>query len=156
MSRDEKKNRLVDDMKKYHRKGVGGDKKAVQSAYGLLRTLREDDPENALLEAYYGSVQALLARDAEKPLAKADLAEAGLQSLHRAVAMDPDNKEIRLIRAHVCMRLPDSYFRCAATALEDFRYLYAREKESPGYLSKSQKEEVKKCIKRLTREEGPR
>jgi len=146
----------IDDVRKYHHKGVKGDRKAVKTAYGLLRTLREEDPENALIEAYYGSVQALLARDAEKPLAKADLAEAGLASLNRAVGMDPENKEIRLIRANVCMRLPDSYFRCAATALEDFRYLAERERASPGFLTKSQKEDVKKGIRKLTKEERPR
>ena len=156
MSRETKTKKMFEEMKKHHHKAVAGDRKAVKAALDLVQKLKELDPENALIEAYRGSVHALLARDAAKTLEKAELAEEGLDALNRAVALDPENKEIRLIRAHVCMRLPDSYFRCAAVALEDFRHLAARDEESPGFLTKKQKEEVMKCIRRLTKKEVPR
>lgn len=139
-----------EEVKKLFRKAIEGDRKAVVNAYNLLEAERRSEPDNALFEAYNGSLLALKARDAVKPLEKADLAQAGLDSLQRAVELDPQHKEIRLLRANVCMRLPDSYFRCANTALDDFRLLLSRNQQSPGYLSSKQVEEIKRCIKQLT------
>jgi len=69
---------------------------------------------------------ALLGRDAAHPLEKAEKAQEGLDALNRAVSMDPTRKEIRLLRAHVCLRLPESFFRCSGTAIEDFTFLLER------------------------------
>jgi hypothetical protein len=128
-------------------KGVDGDKKAVKIAYEIFLKLRKSEPENALIEAYYGSTLALLGRDAVQPLEKADKAQEGLDSLNQAISMDPNHKEIRLLRANVCQRLPESFFHCSQTAIEDFSFLLERYKEDPSYLTNKQ---VRGLIKDLS------
>ena len=129
-------------------KGADGDKNAVKIAYEIFLNLRNAEPDNALIEAYYGSALALLARDAVQPLEKADKAQQGLDSLNQAISMDPNQKEIRLLRANVCMRLPDSFFNCSQTVIEDYSFLLDRYKEDPSYLTKKQ---VKKITKHLNK-----
>lgn len=119
-------------------KGVDGDKKAVKIAYEIFLKLRKTEPDNALIEAYYGSTLALLGRDAVQPLEKADKAQEGLDSLNQAISMDPNQKEIRLLRANVCLRLPESFFYCSQTAIEDFSFLLDSYKEDSNYLTNKQ------------------
>lgn len=123
---------------KLHQKGVDGDKRAVKAAYEKLAKLRSEEPGNALVEAYYGSTLTLLARDAAKPLEKAEIAQNGLDSLDKAISMDPNHKRIRLLRANVCVKLPESYFHCSKSAIEDFNFLLDRYKEDSEYMSKKQ------------------
>ncbi|MBM7572337.1 hypothetical protein [Aquibacillus albus] len=118
--------------------GVDGDKKAVKKAYEIFLKLRDTEPDNALVEANYGSTLALLGRDAVQPLEKADHAQEGLDALNQAISMEPNHKEIRLLRANVCLRLPDSFFHCSQTAIEDFSFLLDRYKEDPNYLTNDQ------------------
>ncbi len=96
--------------KKLFMKGVDGDKKAVKLAYQIFLKLRNAASHNAQVEAYYGSTLALLARDASQPLEKADKAQEGLDALNQAISMDPKDKEIRMLRSNVCLRLPESFF----------------------------------------------
>jgi lipopolysaccharide biosynthesis regulator YciM len=119
-------------------KGVDGDKKAVKIAYEIFLKLRKTEPDNALIEAYYGSTLVLLGRDAVQPLEKADKALEGLDSLNQAISMDPNQKEFRLLRGNVCLRLPESFFHCSQTAIEDFSFLLDRYKEDPSYLTNKQ------------------
>ncbi|WP_235179278.1 tetratricopeptide repeat protein [Bacillus cihuensis] len=119
-------------------KGADGDKNAVKIAYEIFLKLRKAEPDNAFIEAYYGSALTLLARDAVQPLEKADKAQEGLDSLNQAISMDPNQKEIRLLRSNVCLRLPESFFHCSQTAIEDFSFLLDRYKEDPSYLTNMQ------------------
>ncbi|CAG7650264.1 hypothetical protein PAESOLCIP111_06043 [Paenibacillus solanacearum] len=139
---NDKQKKPLEEVKKLHAKGVDGDKKAAKNANEKLAKLREAEPSDALIEAYYGSSLALLARDAAKPLEKADKAQEGLDALNRAVKLDPGHKEIRLLRANVCVRLPESYFQCSRTAIEDFTFLLDRYKENSSYLSHKQVSEI--------------
>jgi lipopolysaccharide biosynthesis regulator YciM len=142
MANDSKHKKQLEKAKKLLYKGVDGDKKAVKSANQELLKLRESETDNALIEAYYGSSLALLARDAVKPLEKADKAQEGLDALNRAVTLDPNQKEIRLLRANVCLRLPESFFHCSSTAIEDFSFLLNRYQENPSYLTQKQVGEI--------------
>ncbi|TVX97925.1 tetratricopeptide repeat protein [Cohnella terricola] len=131
-----------EEAKALHHKGVEGDKKAVINAHEKLLKLREAEPDNALIEAYYGSTLVLLSRDAVKILERADKAQEGLDVLNRAVSRDPNHKEIRMIRANVCLRLPDSYFHCANTVIEDFIFLLDRYQVNADYLTQNQVREI--------------
>src|SRR5690606_29061165 len=125
----------LDEGRKLLKKAVDGDKKAAKRAHELFGKLREKQPGTPMIEAYYGSTLALLARDAGKPLEKAEKAQDALDILHAAVEMDPHEKEIRLLRANVCLKLPESFFHCAKTAIEDFAYLLQRHEQDKGYLT---------------------
>ncbi|SES16307.1 hypothetical protein SAMN04487944_12129 [Gracilibacillus ureilyticus] len=138
--------RQLEEGRKVLMKGVDGDKQAVKKAHEIFLTLRDAEPNNAVVEAYYGSALALLGRDAVKPIEKADNAEEGLEALNRAVSMNPNNKEIRLLRANVCLRLPESFFQCSSTAIKDYTFLLNQYKKDPGYLSKNQVREIIKDL----------
>lgn len=147
MVNDSKHKKQIKEAIKLLYKGIDGDKKAVKSANEELLKLRKTEPDNALIEAYYGSSLALLARDAGKPLEKADKAQEGLDVLNRAVTLDPNQKEIRLLRANVCLRLPESFFHCSKTAIEDFSFLLDRYQESSSYLTQKQVSEIRRNLK---------
>jgi hypothetical protein len=142
MANESKHKKQFEEAKKLHYRGVDGDKKAVKSANQEFSKLRITEPDNALIEAYYGSSLALLARDAVKPMEKADKAQDGLDALNRAVTMDPNQKEIRLLRANVCLRLPESFFHCTQTAIEDFSFLLDRYQKNSSYLTQKQFSEI--------------
>lgn len=154
MTIDGKYKEQFKEAKKLHSKGVDGDKKAVKSANEKLLKLREIEPDNALIEAYYGSSLALLARDAVKPLEKADKAQEGLDALNRAVTLDPNQKEVRLLRANVCLRLPESFFHCSKSAIEDFSFLLDRYQENASYLSPKQVSEILRNLKKAYQNAG--
>jgi tetratricopeptide (TPR) repeat protein len=140
--------------KTLHNNGVDGDKKAVIKANEMLLKLREDAPENALIEAYYGSTLVLLGRDAVKILERADKAQEGLDVLNRAVSLDPNNKEIRWLRGNICLRLPESFFHCSETAIEDFTFLLNHYKENSNYLTPKQVREVQQNLSKAYQNAG--
>ena len=154
MAKDIDPNLQYEEAKKLHQKGVDGDKRAVREAYEKFTKLRAAHPGNALFEAFYGSTLALLARDAAQPLEKAEKAQDGLDALDRAVSMDPNHKEIRLLRANVCVRLPEVYFQSSSTAIEDFNYLLDRYNADSKYLSKKQVAEVLRNLSKAYQNAG--
>ncbi len=106
-----------------HRNGLSGDKRAVREALQLLEQLRKEAPEDHGVLAYYGSTLCLLGRDLTDSAERSATVIKGLKLLDQAVAGEPDQFEIRLIRGSVCLNLPEQYFHRNATAVEDFQYL---------------------------------
>lgn len=145
---------LFDEAKSLHNKGVDGDKKAVIQANEMLSKLREALPDHAPIEAYYGSTLVLLGRDAVKILDKVDKVEEGLAALNRAVSLDSEHKEIRWLRGNICLRLPESFFQCSATAIEDFTFLLDRCRHDSGYLTDAQVREVRQYLGMAYRNAG--
>ena len=125
-----------------HRKAIQGDRQAVQNALAQFAELRKADPSDALAEAYYGSSLALKGRDAAQLADKAQFAQQGLASLDRAISMSPDNVAVKLIRANVCMRLPEHVFGRTQTAIDDFNDLLARHQSNPDLLAPAQYRQV--------------
>jgi hypothetical protein len=138
MINDNSHEKALKEATKLHKEGLDGDQSAVKSAYEKLMKLRTLVPNNGLIEAYFGSTLVLLARDATKLMEKEEKALEGLDALNRAVELEPNHKEVRFLRANVCLRLPEVYFHCAATAIEDFSYLLDRYQESSNYLTYNQ------------------
>ncbi|RLL40615.1 hypothetical protein D8M04_18900 [Oceanobacillus piezotolerans] len=132
----------LEEAKALHNKGVDGDKKAVKKANKMLLKLREASPDNAIIEGYYGSTIVLSGRDSVKILERVDKAQEGLDILNHAIALDPNNKEIRLLRGNICVRLPESFFQSSETAIEDFTFLLNHYKEDSNYLTLMQIREV--------------
>lgn len=143
-----------EEAKSLHHKGVEGDKHAVIQANEMLSKLREAAPDHALIEAYYGSTLVLLGRDAVKILDKVDRVEEGLEALDRAVSLDSEHKEIRWLRGNICLRLPESFFQCSTTAIEDFTFLLERSRHDPGYLTDTQVREVRQYLGMAYRNAG--
>ncbi len=107
-----------------HHLGVDGDRVAVKKAHTILEKLHQQVNDN-LVHAYYGSVLTLVGRDAVNPTERVQKALQGVKILNEAVAKEPNNIEIRLLRGFVCNRLPKVYFHRTATAVEDFQHVLA-------------------------------
>ncbi|WP_227793242.1 hypothetical protein [Paenibacillus guangzhouensis] len=127
---------------KLHQDGVEGDKQAARRANEELLKLRESQPHNALIEAYYGSTLALLSRDSVKLVEKEEKALESLEALNQAVTLDPNEKEVRFLRGSVCLHLPESFFYSSKTAIEDFMFLLDRYQQDSNYLTQKQVREV--------------
>lgn len=127
---------------KLHHKAIEGNRQAVLDALAIFSELRAANPSDALAEAYYGSSLALKGRDAAQLFEKAQFAQQGLASLDRAVAMAPNNVVVKLIRANVCMRLPEHVFGRTQAAIDDFNDLLAQHQRNPGHLTPVQYRQV--------------
>ena len=115
--------KLLDQAILFYLQGVKGDEEAVNKAYKLLNEIRTKVPQNNLVNAYYGSVITLIGRDAVDPMKRFEKTLKGLKILDRAVDKEPENIQIRTLRANVCSKLPEIYFHRTTTAIEDYNYL---------------------------------
>lgn len=118
-----------------HKEAAEGSKGAAREVYGLLKRVREMAPGNSLVEAYYGSATAMQGRDASDIGQRMEMTQKGLEILDRSISADPENIDIRVLRANLCHRLPGKYFHRTATAVADFSYLAERYERDPGVLS---------------------
>lgn len=129
-----------------HHQSVQGSRHAAGAANERFARLLAAVPQSGLLTAYYGSTFALLGRDATDPEEGLRLAQQGLQLLDQAVALDPAHPEIRLIRAHVCLQLPETFFHRAHTAAEDLSYLLARQQADPASFTPQQSHDIAQLL----------
>lgn len=71
------------------------DEAAAERLYNRLKEEKSPDP---LLQAYFGSVEALRAKHAFNPYNKIAYLKRGSKTLGKAVSRSPDNLEIRFLR----------------------------------------------------------
>lgn len=112
----------MEPIRKLHLRGVEGDKKAVDEALTLLEPLYQDHPDNAVFRVYRGSCLTLKGRDVYWPPKKLDYAREGFSEMDKAVEMDPENKEVRFIRAMCGLNVP-KFFNRLDESIEDFDFL---------------------------------
>ena len=108
--------------------GEKEDKEAVKKAGQYLSKLLEIEPDNSLAMVYYGSVLTMKARDAFFPWDKMKYMKRGFAKMDSAVTLDPDEPEVRLIRAINSTSVPKMFNRLKM-ALSDFKYIEGLEKE---------------------------
>lgn len=113
----------------FHQKGVAGDSSAVVQALGLLGKLHDEYPEDSLILAFWGSASTLRARDAIFYRKMGYLRE-GLEAIDRAVDMDPENPNVRVVRAVNSYQLPGMFGR-RSVAREDFEILLQWAEKNP-------------------------
>lgn len=118
----------------FYQMGVAGDTEAASQALELLEELSKKFPENSLLQAYYGSAYILKAREESNLVTKGKISGQGLKILDSAMSKDPDNIEIRIVHAYVCMNLPE-WLNRGPSAIEDFQYLQSRYEADPTTFS---------------------
>ncbi|WP_078431241.1 hypothetical protein [Metabacillus halosaccharovorans] len=125
-----------------HQQAIDGDKQAAKKAYEILKKVKLKTANHALIEAYYGSSSALIARDHPDLIEKMNLAKRGLKVLDQAVKTEPSNSEIRVLRGNVAFRLPETYFKKTKTAIEDFQFLIKEYEDKRNNISKEQYSEL--------------
>jgi tetratricopeptide (TPR) repeat protein len=106
----------------YHDLGVADDKKAVEKSEEIFEKILAQDPTNAFATGYYGSVLSLKARDAKMPWTKIKYAKQGFEQLDKSIQMNPDDLDVRLIRAMNSYQVPKIMKRLPV-ALEDFNFI---------------------------------
>lgn len=115
-----------------HQRAVAGDKQASKRAYELLVEIRGMSSGDNTVEAYLGSAMILQGRDEKNPEEKLKKVYAGLKILDKAVSRDANNIELRILRAYVCVNLPEDIFHRRTTAVGDFTYLLSRYEKTPS------------------------
>lgn len=129
---DRRKESLLIEAIRLHEVAVAGDKAAVEKAYEILEQLRSIDPHDPLVQAFYGSIITLFARDMIDPRERVSKGLQGHRILTQAVEKDPHNLWARILRAFVSYRLPEDFFHRTHIAVEDFDYLVSRYQEDPA------------------------
>ncbi|HTZ59115.1 MAG TPA: hypothetical protein VMB49_13500 [Acidobacteriaceae bacterium] len=98
---------------------IQGDHKAADQARASFAALTREYPDNAVVEAYSGSLELLEAAHTWAIWDKHRLANEGLQKLDQAVDRAPGNLEARFIRAASTWHLP-FFFKRKAQSESDF------------------------------------
>lgn len=106
----------------YHDLGVAGDHKAVEQGEKFLKKAVSMDSTNAYATGYYGSILSLKARDASVPWTKVKYAKQGFEQLDKSIQMEPNDLDVRLIRAMNSYQVPKIMKRLALS-LEDFDFI---------------------------------
>lgn len=106
----------------YHDLGVAGDSKAVERGIELLEQALAGDPNNAYALGYYGSILSLKARDASMPWTKVKYAKQGFEQLDKSIEMNPDDLDVRLIRAMNSYQVP-KFMKRLTLSIEDFNFI---------------------------------
>lgn len=140
----------------YYKLGADGDKAAVDKACEFLERLLNTDPDHARALVTLGSVFTLKARDAALPPGKLKWARKGIETMDRAVAMDPDSFEVRWIRATNNFHMP-KFMKRQNVALADLRWLWSQcQQEGSKALDTFKKQRVGRFLGMALEREGER
>ena len=101
-----------------HGLAVGGNEKAGDLAETYLGRILEQNPRQTLAMAYYGSLMSVFARDAAEPWQKMEYMQTAMARMDKAVMLDPENVQVRLIRGGNSVNLP-AMFNRLDLAIED-------------------------------------
>jgi tetratricopeptide (TPR) repeat protein len=106
----------------YHDLGVAGDPKAVEQSEKILKKVLSLDSTNAYATGYYGSILSLKARDASMPWTKVKYAKQGFEQLDKSIEINPDDLDVRLIRAMNSYQVP-KFLKRLTLSIEDFNFI---------------------------------
>jgi len=147
------KEELFAEGKRLHELGVAGNRRAAWQARECWRLAHETYPGDILAQAYYGSALALTARDAVEPEQIFRTTYHGLNLLNEAVELEPENLEIRMLRAFVLNALPRPFFP-SRLAKEDFQVLKEAYERDNTVFSREQYERIVQALERAQEREG--
>lgn len=119
----------------YHDLGVDGDAKAVEQGERMLKKALSLDSTNAYVTGYYGSILSLKARDASMPWTKVKYAKQGFEQLDKSIEMNPEDLDVRLIRAMNSSQVP-KFMKRLTLSIEDFNFIIKHktfESWTPGH-----------------------
>lgn len=116
-----------------YRRGLAGDKAAVEQCIGKLEKVLQLQPQNQLARVYLGSAYTLRSRDLGYGPRKLQTLRQGLAVMDEAVATAPENPKVRLARALTTSALPPIFGR-GSTTRKDFLLLADAARRSPDNL----------------------
>ena len=119
-----------------YRRGLMGDKEAVEQCIAKLEEGLRVEPKNELARVYLGSAYTLRSRDLGFGPKKLQTLRQGLRVMDEAVANAPDDPQVRLGRALTTQALPGLFGR-ADESRNDFLQLADMAKNTPAKFSAS-------------------
>jgi len=114
-----------------YRRGVSGDKAAVEQCIEKLEAVLKDQPNNQLARVYLGSAYTLRSRDLGFGPKKLEALKRGLATMDEAVAAAPDEPKVRLARALTTSSLP-AFFGRRSSSRKDFELLAETAQRAPA------------------------
>ena len=121
---------LLSQIFEIHSLAESGNKDATRRLVAWLEELTSEQPDNGILLVYLGSAYTLASRDAFIGPGKLRYLMAGRDCMDRAVAMRPDDANVRFIRAINNYHLP-TIFNRRSIARDDFRKLVDQLAKNP-------------------------
>ncbi|WP_338785799.1 hypothetical protein [Metabacillus sp. FJAT-53654] len=125
---------LTDEAINIYERALNGSSLEVQEAIEFFENfvLTNSAPE---VEMAYLDVQSMLGRDSINTYDMFGSAIKSLKAMDSLVNEYPSNRDLRLVRANHSLRLPENFFRRAATAVSDIEYLLKEYENDPTYLT---------------------
>lgn len=128
-------------------------KQAVSQALKILEQLYEKHPDVPIIEGYYGSSLALAGRESEDAQGLFGSAIKGMKHLNHAVEKSPDNARLRLLRASMCVCLPEAFFHVGEKGYQDFLLVLSAYEKDRSLLTPEQYgrvlHDMARCCERL-------
>ncbi|MEW6181562.1 MAG: tetratricopeptide repeat protein [Bacillota bacterium] len=133
---NKKKDELFGKGLKLRSVALSGDKEAVRGALDHFTKALDLEPDNPLIKAYHADCTSLEARHAGDPGKMFAGAIKAMKTLDAVVNSNPDDVEVRFIRAYHGFRLPEAFFHRTAAAIADFEYLIRHWEKDHSVFSK--------------------
>ncbi len=121
------------EIQELYRRGLTGDKEAVEQCIARLEEVLAQQPGNQLARVYLGSAYTLRSRDLGFGPKKLQALRQGLAMMDEAVTTAPEDQKVRLARALTTSALPAILGR-AASSRKDFAVLAEQATRAPGTL----------------------
>ena len=118
------------EIQELYRRGLSGDKVAIEKCIGKLENALATEPKNELARVYLGSAYTVRSRNLGFGPKKLQTLRQGLALMDEAVAAAPDEPKVRLARALTTAALPGIFGR-AASSRKDFELLAEMVKRAP-------------------------
>jgi hypothetical protein len=118
------------EIQELYRRGLAGDKTAVEQCIAKLETVLKTQPNNQLARVYLGSAFTLRSRDLGFGPKKLESLKRGLAMMDEAVAAAPEEPKVRLARALTTSALPVIFGR-RASSRKDFALLDESARRTP-------------------------
>jgi len=116
----------LEEAREMHRHAAAGGKEEVAAALAYFEKAVREDPDNNLFKAYLADCLSMAGRESDDHALLFGNAIKALIDLDKAVNGNPEDIQIRLLRANHSYRLPEQFFRRSATAMGDYEYLLQR------------------------------
>ncbi|MFN2507516.1 MAG: hypothetical protein ABR589_01950 [Chthoniobacterales bacterium] len=110
------------EIQELYRRGLAGDKQAVEQCIARLEQVLQSQPKNQLARVYLGSAYTLRSRDLGFGPKKLQALKHGLAVMDQAVTAAPDEPKVRLARALTTSALPGIFGR-RRQSRQDFEFL---------------------------------
>ncbi|TFB21363.1 tetratricopeptide repeat protein [Filobacillus milosensis] len=133
---------IRDEAKRIHLLGAKGNEQAVNLSYDLWSREYQANSKDPIVQAYFGSSTALLARSQKKPKEQFSQAMEGYMEIKKALEKDPDNLEILILRAFLINAFPRAFFDFGDQVIQDFEKLKSAYQKDHSVFSKETYHEI--------------